>query len=66
MPLRRLSQVFIAYDVVAVENASGLMAGNLHRHSLRNCCSEDVSYGRSSGVVEKPSFDLSLSTCRIP
>ena len=49
--MRRVSQVAITHDIIAVEDAAGFVATELHRHTLWNARANHVPDGGSSEVV---------------
>ncbi len=53
-------QILVTDDIVPVEDAPGLMAGNFHYHPLRYPGSHHVSYSRSPEVMEEFGRDFDL------
>jgi len=46
------SEIALADDVVAIENGSRLVTGELHRHALRRAAADQVARGRAPAVIQ--------------
>jgi hypothetical protein len=54
LPFRCQLEVLFVDDVVALEEAAGLVARNRHGHSLRHAGAHHVAYRCSTQVMEDP------------
>ena len=64
--LSRMSQVLFADDVVALEYASGLVAGNRHGHSLGDAGANHVANRTAPEIMEQSFADLGILACGLP
>src|SRR5512137_2157170 len=62
-------QIAFAYDVVALENASRLVTGHLHRHAFGHAGPHEVSNSRPPKIVHEsarqPRFDARRFPCSL-
>jgi hypothetical protein len=57
---RRVPQISIAHDIIAIEHAAGLVAAQFRGHALRNAGPDHVADGRSPEFVRDAARSSSL------
>jgi len=65
-PTRHVAEIAWAHDMVAIEHATGLVAGHLHRHSLRDTGVDHVPHRCASTVMPQLPGQASILTSRLP
>lgn len=62
----RLSQVFLAHDVIPIKNASRLMASKFHGYRLRGASSTQVANRSSSEIMNQQTGETRVLASRRP